>query len=88
MNAVEHFKKAEELAAAANGQVHRSVTGELRADDGVSHLAALAQVHATLALTAATADATSFKRELARANGVELEHRTVDPVAFAAAYLD
>jgi phage terminase Nu1 subunit (DNA packaging protein) len=88
VNAAEHFKRAEDLAAAAHAQTYRSIAGDLRAEEHVAALAALAQVHATLALTAATADATAFKRELARANGVEPERQTVDPAAFAAAYLD
>ncbi|MFF3354935.1 hypothetical protein ACFYWN_20290 [Streptomyces sp. NPDC002917] len=90
MNGYEHFQRAEELLAAATRTRLNNVGLEICMvpSEEKAELSGLAAVHATLALAAATADATSFKRELARANGVELERRTVDPAAFAAAYLD
>ncbi|MFF4316014.1 hypothetical protein [Streptomyces sp. NPDC001507] len=38
-------------------------------------LTRLANVHALLALTAAQADATAFRKELAKANGIEIPAR-------------
>ncbi|MFJ9913624.1 hypothetical protein [Actinacidiphila glaucinigra] len=64
MDGIEHFKRAEELA-------QRIAEGRC-SDYDQQTFAALAQTHATLALAAATADATSFKRALAKANGVEI----------------
>ncbi|MDB5911082.1 MAG: hypothetical protein JWP34_5199 [Massilia sp.] len=61
MNGYEHYQRAEELAAkAANGSAYDA-----------TEIATLAQVHATLALAAATADATNFRRNLYVGNGEE-----------------
>ncbi|MEU6321510.1 hypothetical protein [Streptomyces sp. NPDC047009] len=65
MNGIDHFKRAEELA-------ERVASGRVSEYDQATY-AALAQTHATLALAAATADATSFKRALAKANGVDVD---------------
>lgn len=53
MNGMDHFKRAEEITA-----------GVMPGLQGAADDIALAQVHATLALAAATANATSFKREM------------------------
>ncbi|MGW2930470.1 hypothetical protein ACWDA7_01035 [Streptomyces sp. NPDC001156] len=71
MNGIDHYKRAEELAEqVASGRV---------SDYDKAAYATLAQTHATLALAAATADATSFKRALAKANGVEIPDRKSAP---------
>ncbi|WP_141666112.1 hypothetical protein [Streptomyces hirsutus] len=81
MNGIDYFKRAAELA-------ERAARCSGHAEDNIA-LAAAAQTFATLALAAATADATAFKRQLARANGVEPSApSSIDPAAFAAAYLD
>ena len=67
MNGIDHYKRAEEIA-------ERIASGHV-SDYEKQTLATLAQVYATLALTAAQADATAFRRELARANGVEIPVR-------------
>ncbi|MFF5649512.1 hypothetical protein ACFY8N_13890 [Streptomyces collinus] len=64
MNGIDHYKRAEELASDAMSAFDPAAT------------ATLAQVHATLALAAAQADATAFRRALAQANGMELPTRT------------
>jgi hypothetical protein len=67
MNGYEHYQRAEELAKrVAAGQVYGSETAAT---------ATLAQVHATLALAAATADATAFQRSLYEANGLEIPEK-------------
>lgn len=58
----EHFRRAEEFAARAEAE---------RYSEGRQAFATLAQAHATMALAAATADATNFKRELYRGLGQE-----------------
>ena len=63
MNGIDHFQRAEELAA--------RISGGWGGGDSSEDLA-LAQVHATLALAAATADATRFRRALMEASGEEL----------------
>ncbi|MEV6732068.1 hypothetical protein [Streptomyces sp. NPDC051364] len=82
MNGHQHYQRAEEIAAecARYGVNPETVT--------------LAQVHATLALAAATADATNFRRDLYAGNGEELpgtktaKSRAERAVASAAAFLD
>ncbi|WP_406326247.1 hypothetical protein OG784_18745 [Streptomyces sp. NBC_01617] len=64
MDGIDHYKRAEELA-------ERLASGH-GSDYSRPIFATLAQTHATLALAAATADATAFKRALAKANGVDL----------------
>ncbi|MFD7942153.1 hypothetical protein [Streptomyces sp. NPDC059744] len=59
MNGYEHYQRAEELAASALEKYNPI------------EFATLAQVHATLALAAATADATNFQRDLYAGNGLE-----------------
>ncbi|MDO0913010.1 hypothetical protein QQM39_19790 [Streptomyces sp. DT2A-34] len=82
MNGIDHYKRAEELASGAMSAFDPMAT------------ATLAQAHATLALAAAQADATAFKRELYRSNGEELpavtraESKTARDAAAAAAFLD
>jgi hypothetical protein len=82
MNGYEHYQRAEEQAAKAPSAMDTAA------------MATLAQVHATLALAAATADATNFKRDLYRGNGEELpavkraESKTARDAAAAAAFLD
>ncbi|MFE9864898.1 hypothetical protein ACFYPZ_19545 [Streptomyces sp. NPDC005506] len=66
MNGFEHYLLAEKLAAdVANGSGY-----------DLSETAALAQVHATLALAAATADATGFRKNLYAGNGEEFPDTT------------
>ncbi|GAA4015976.1 hypothetical protein GCM10022232_68860 [Streptomyces plumbiresistens] len=82
MDGIGYFKRAEEWAEQSRAIGH--------SEDAIA-AATAAQVFATLALAAATADATAFKRALARANGLEVEPARVakvDPVAFAAAHLE
>ncbi|MFF0050054.1 hypothetical protein [Streptomyces sp. NPDC005498] len=85
MNAYEYFQRAEELAERSQ---HIGYS-----EDSIA-AATAAQVYATLALAAATADATAFKRDLYRANGEELpavkraESKTARDAAAAAAFLD
>jgi hypothetical protein len=82
VNGIGHFQRAAEIAE------HCDKYG---ADP---ERVALGQLHATLALTAAQADATAFRRELYRANGEELpaakraESKTARDAAAAAAFLD
>ncbi|KAF4410915.1 hypothetical protein [Streptomyces lycii] len=60
MNGYEHYKLAEKYADKAHSAYDSA------------EMAAIAQVHATLALAAATADANNFKRDLYAGNGEEL----------------
>ncbi|WP_329101138.1 hypothetical protein [Streptomyces sp. NBC_01439] len=82
MNGYQHYQRSEEIAAEC-------------ARYGVNpETVALAQVHATLALAAATADASNFKRDLYAGNGEELpavktaKNRADRAAASAAAFLD
>lgn len=99
MNGIDHYKRAEELLVTANEpDVIHSVTGQpltyKHGADAQARMTATAHVHALLALSAAQADATAFKRELYRANGEELpgakrtESKTARDAAAAAAFLD
>ncbi|MEU1030198.1 hypothetical protein ABZ402_15835 [Streptomyces mirabilis] len=100
MNGIEHYRRAEELMEQATAtRTNKSgfevcyVTNEEQ-----ERLTRLANVHALLALSAAQADATEFKRELYRANGEELpaaqsakeraEAKTARNAALAAAFID
>ncbi|WP_328920279.1 hypothetical protein OG911_16645 [Streptomyces sp. NBC_00208] len=68
MDGIDHYKRAEEIAQRiADGRV---------SDYDKQALATIAQVHATLALTAAQAHATAFRKQLARANGIDLDAKT------------
>ncbi|MFJ3922768.1 hypothetical protein [Streptomyces sp. NPDC090022] len=82
MNGYQHYQRAEQIAAEC-------------AQYGVNpETVALAQVHATLSLAAATADATNFKRDLYAGNGEDLpaaktaKSRAERAAASAAAFLD
>ncbi|MDO0914187.1 hypothetical protein QQM39_26165 [Streptomyces sp. DT2A-34] len=97
MNGIDHYKRAEELMAEATRTRVNSLSGHEFCEaspEEQERLTRLASVHATLALAAATADATAFKRELYRANGEELpavkraESKTARDAAAAAAFLD
>ncbi|MDX3555330.1 hypothetical protein PV729_26790 [Streptomyces europaeiscabiei] len=95
MNGYEHYRRAEELLDESNepGVVH-TVTGERLTykhnDAERGHMIASSHVHALLALSAATADATAFQRSLYEANGLEIpekearKRRTADRNADAA----
>jgi phage terminase Nu1 subunit (DNA packaging protein) len=65
MDGIDHYKRAEEIA-------QRIADGKVSDYDKQTY-ATLAQVHATLALTAAQANATEFRKRLARANGMDLD---------------
>ncbi|MGR3938222.1 hypothetical protein [Streptomyces sp. BRA346] len=73
MNGYEHYKRAEELIAEATRTVINSagVPICIVSDEREAVLVNRAQVHATLALAAAQADATRFKRDLYEGNGEE-----------------
>ncbi|MEU8454142.1 hypothetical protein [Streptomyces griseoaurantiacus] len=71
MNGYEHYKLAEKYA----GMAHSAYDS--------ADMAAIAQVHATLALAAATADANNFKRDLYAGNGEELPEKTARRTSFA-----
>ncbi|WP_326649107.1 hypothetical protein [Streptomyces sp. NBC_01750] len=78
MNGYEHYQRAEVLMAQATHTVRNSLNGMdmcLVSDEEANRLSAQAQVHATLALAAATADATNFKRDLYAGNGLESPER-------------
>ncbi|TKA13168.1 hypothetical protein [Actinacidiphila oryziradicis] len=79
MNGHEHYQRAEELAEKVS-------SGRAYAD--AIETAMLAQVHATLALAAATADATNFRRDLYAGNGDELPATTARKKNFAAKSAD
>ncbi|MEU0249277.1 hypothetical protein ABZ192_34145 [Streptomyces sp. NPDC006235] len=81
MNGIDHYKRAEKLLADAHEpSVVQSVTGEVlsykHGNEERAHMIHTAHVHALLASSAATADATAFRRALAQANGMELPTRT------------
>ncbi|MFC8235139.1 hypothetical protein [Streptomyces sp. NPDC057284] len=73
MNGYEHYQRAEELMAAATKTQPNLAGIEVCfvGDEQANRLSAQAQVHATLALAAATADATNFQRDLYAGNGLE-----------------
>ncbi|GGQ23311.1 hypothetical protein GCM10010266_53200 [Streptomyces griseomycini] len=64
MNGYEHYQRAEELAAKAEGSYDPAA------------VTALANVHATLALASAITDANRFREELYAGNGEEPPART------------
>ncbi|MFE8993287.1 hypothetical protein ACFYMI_36825 [Streptomyces collinus] len=79
MNGIDHYKRAEELIAQATRTRINSISGHEFCDvspEEQERLTRQANVHATLAMAAATADATAFRRALAQTNGVELPTRT------------
>lgn len=71
MNGYEHYELAEQYAEKAHNAYDSA------------EMAAIAQVHATLALAAATADASNFKRDLYAGNGEELPAVTARKRSFA-----
>lgn len=97
MNGYEHYERAEQLMAEATRTTYSKISGANMcwvSDEEAARLSAQAQVHATLALAAATADASNFKRDLYAGNGEELpsvttaKTRADRAAASAAAFLD
>lgn len=97
MNGYEHYQRAEELIEQATAMHTNSWGYEVChvTTEGQETRTRLANVHATLALAAATADATNFKRDLYRGNGEKLpvpksrtEATSARNAALAAAFLD
>lgn len=94
MNGYEHYQRAEQLLAEATRTTYNHLSGQdmcLVGEEEANMLSAQANVHATLALAAATADASNFKRDLYAGNGQQLpevKRRTDRAAATAAAFLD
>lgn len=74
MNGYEHYQRAEDLMAQATATRPNPAGIEVCyvTTEEQERLTRIASVHATLALAAATADASNFKRALYRGNGEEL----------------
>ncbi|MGW5447698.1 hypothetical protein [Streptomyces asiaticus] len=98
MNGYEHYQRAEELIAEAT-ETRPNAAGIpicTVSSERETLLVSRAQVHATLALAAAQADATRFKRDLYEGNGEEppgtrkarAEAKSVRLAESAAAFLD
>ncbi|MBE1597122.1 hypothetical protein [Streptomyces stelliscabiei] len=80
MNGYEHYQRAEGLLASANEpDIVHSTSGEAlsyrHSGEQRAHMIASSHVHALLALSAATADATEFQRSLYAANGLEVPQK-------------
>ncbi|MER5894878.1 hypothetical protein [Streptomyces sp. NPDC001876] len=72
MNGYQHYQLAEALMTQATHTQRNSLNGmdvPTVSDEQAHRLSAQAQVHATLALAAATADVTRFQRDLYNGNG-------------------
>jgi hypothetical protein len=67
VSSIDYYQRAAELA-------ERVADGRVSEYDAVA-IASAANAFATLALAAATADATRFRRELAKAEGFDVEAR-------------
>ncbi|MER7809381.1 hypothetical protein [Streptomyces sp900116325] len=86
MNGYEHYQRAESLlSAATETRLNRAgIEVCYVSPEEQGRLTRLANVHAMLALSAATADATNFQRDLYAGNGLEPPQREARKRAAAA----